>query len=139
MRRRALAVVMLLAFTGCAASTPGIGDAAASQLAPQVEQVKAAAMGRDRTRAEAKLAQLRVLVTDLRQRDELSGAGAAEVLAAAAEVEAQLARLAPVRISTTAAPTPTTTEQPPPGSRDGDDNGGGEDGGGDRRKGKAKD
>jgi len=126
---------MLLVLAGCGESTSGIGQTAASQLGPQVEQVKAAAISGDRASAAAKLAQLRTSVTDLRQGNQLSEAGAARVLAAAAEVEAQLGAPAPQTV-TTVAPTsgtaPAVTSAPratqPPGRSDNkgnDDKGGG--------------
>lgn len=134
MRRLALGIVMLLALAGCGDSSSGIGQTAASQLGPQVEQVKVAAMSGDRASAAAKLAQLRASVTDLRQGKQLSEAGAAKVLAAAAELEAQLGAPVPQTV-TTFAPTsgtaPAVTSAPratqPPGNSDNKGKGKGKD------------
>jgi len=106
-RRLALGIFMLLVLAGCGDSTSGIGQTAASQLGPQVEQVKAAAMSGDLASAATKLAQLRASVADLRQGNLLSEAGATRVPAAAAEVEAQLGTPAPQAV-TTVAPTSGT-------------------------------
>ena len=124
MRRLALGFVLLV-LTSCGESTSGIGQTAASQLGPQVEQVKAAAMSGDRASTSERLAQLRASVADLRQGNQLSEAGADRVLAAAAEVEVQLGTPAP-QIATTVAPTsgtaPAVTSAPrpnqPPGNSD---------------------
>ena len=125
MRRLALGIFILLVLAGCGDSTSGIGQTAASQLGPQVEQVKAAAMSGDRASAATKLAQLRASVTDLRQGNLLSEAGATKVLAAAAEVEAQLGTPAPQAVTTVAptsgtAPAVTSAPRPnqPPGNSD---------------------
>ncbi len=125
MRRLVLGTFILLAMAGCGDSMSGIGQTAASQLGPQVEQIKAAAMSGDRASAATKLAQLRASVTDLRQGNQLSEANATKVLAAAAEVEAQLGTSAPQTV-TTVAPTsgtaPAVTSAPrstqPPGNGD---------------------
>ncbi len=117
MRRLALGILILLVMAGCGDSASGIGQTAASQLGPQVEQVKAAAMSGNRASAATTLAQLRASVTDLRQGNLLSEAGATKVLAAAAEVEAQLGTPAPQAV-TTVAPTsgtaPAVTSAPRP-------------------------
>lgn len=134
MRRAELALIALLGIGGCSAPAAGIGRTAAGQLAPQVEQVKAAAIGGDRATAAAKLAQLRASVADLRQRNQLSEAGAAKVLAAAAELEAQLgsppptAPPAPQTATTVVPPNLTPATRPPqqPG-RGGDNKGRGSD------------
>lgn len=81
---------MLLVLVACGQEATGIGQRASAALDPQVQQVRASATAGDRTGADRKLAELRQTVADLRQRGELSEAGAARVLAAAAEVEAQL-------------------------------------------------
>ncbi len=131
---------MLLAMAGCGGSASGIGQTAASQLGPQVEQVKVAAMSGDRASAATKLAQLRATVTDLRQGNQLSEAGAAKVLAAAAEVEAQLGTPTPPAVTTVAptsgtAPAVTSVPRPTQPPSNGDNKGDG----GDKGKGKGKD
>jgi len=107
MRRVGLVLFALLAISGCGDSSAGVGQVAASQLAPQVAQVKAAAMSGDRAIAAANLAQLRASVADLRQRNVLSPSGAAKVLAAAAEVETQLGSAAPAQAPQVSTTTPT--------------------------------
>lgn len=116
MRRLGLIVLMLLTMAGCGGSSTGIGQSAASQLGPQVEQIRAAAMSGDRTAAAAKLSQLRASVADLRQRNQLSEAAAARVLAAAAEVEAVIGGVVPppaAQTATTAPAAPPATPPPP--------------------------
>jgi len=138
MRRLGLILPAVLVISGCGGSAAGVGQTAASQLGPQVEQVKAAAMSGDRATAAAKLAQLRASVADLRQRNVLSGAGGAKVLAAAAEVESQLGAPAPTQApqgSTTAPPAPSVTGAPTPQAPGNDNKGDGNKGDG---KGKGK-
>lgn len=133
MRRLALGIFILMVLAGCGDSTSGVGQTAASQLGPQVQQVKAAAMSGDRASAAAKLAQLRVSVIDLRQGNLLSEAGATRVLAAAAEVEAQLGIPAPQTVTTVAPPSgtaPAVTSAPRPNQPPGDS---------DKGRGKGKD
>ncbi len=139
MKKLVLGLVALLVMAGCGHSSSGIGQAAGGQLGPQVEQIKAAAMTGDRTAAAAKLASLRAAVTDLRQHNQLSEAGAAKILAAAAEVEAQMGLPLPATVSapqtaTTAAPAPSVTSATRPPQVPG--NGGNDKGKGD---GKGKD
>lgn len=131
MRPLGLVLPALLAIAGCGDSAVGVGRAAASQLTPQVAQVKAAAMSGDRAGAAAKLAQLRAAVADLRQRNVLSEAGAAKVRAAAAEVEAQLGSAALAQapqVSTTTPPAPNVTSAPTPRAPGKDNTGGGDKG-----------
>lgn len=92
-RRLGLLVILLvlLLLVACGQEGAGIGQSASAALDPQVQQVRAAAARGDRAGAARELAELRQTVADLRQRGELSEAGAARVLAAAAEVEARLA------------------------------------------------
>ena len=87
---RRLGFLVLLVLVGCGQEGAGIGDTASAALQPQVQQVRAAATSGDRAGAARELAELRQMVTDLRQRGDLSESAAAKVLAAAAEVEAQL-------------------------------------------------
>lgn len=126
MRRLGLVLVALLALAGCGGSAAGIGQTAAGQLVPQVEQVRAAAVSGDRAAAAAKLAEVRASVADLRQRNQLSEAAAAKVLAAAAEVEAQLGAVTPAPQPTTIVPPPapgaTSATRPPPAPAPGDGN-----------------
>jgi len=116
MRRLGLILVILLTMAGCGGSATGIGQSAASQLGPQVEQIRATAMSGDRAAAAAKLGQLRASVADLRQRNQLSEAAAARVLAAAAEVESLIGVVVPppaAQTATTAPAAPPATTPPP--------------------------
>lgn len=88
--RRRLGPLLLLALVSCGQQAVGIGQRASAALDPQVQQVRAAATADDQAGAARELAELRQTVADLRQRGELSEERAAKVLAAAAEVEAQL-------------------------------------------------
>ncbi len=90
MIRRVAPLVLLLLLVACGQEGAGIGESASAALGPQVQQVRAAATRGDRAGAARELAELRKTVADLRQQGELSEAGAAKVLAAAAEVEARL-------------------------------------------------
>lgn len=88
--RRLLGPLLVLALVACGQDAGGIGRSASAVLDPEVQQVRALATSGDRVAAQRKLAELRQSVADLRQRGELSEAGAARVLAAVAEVEALL-------------------------------------------------
>ena len=87
---RRLGPLVLLLLVACGQEGAGIGQSASAALDPQVQQVRAAATSGDRAGAVRELAELRQTVADLRQRGELTEAGAARVLAAAAEVESRL-------------------------------------------------
>lgn len=100
---RRLGPLVMLLLVACGQQGEGIGQSAFAALDPQVQQVRAAATSGDRAGAARELAELRRTVADLRQSGELTEAGAARVLAAAAEVEARLPA------STTAQVAPTTT------------------------------
>lgn len=112
--RRRLAPLLLLALVACGREAAGIGERASAVLTPQVQQVRASAGAGDRAGAQRKLAELRQTVADLRERGELSEAGASKVLAAVAEVEA---RLAPVA-TPTQVPPPAQVSTTAPGQRD---------------------
>ena len=107
---RRLTFLLLLLLVGCGQEGAGIGESASAALAPQVQQVRAAATSGDRAGAARELAELRQMVTDLRQRGELSESAAARVLAAAAEVEARLG----AGITTPSQVAPTTSLQGDP-------------------------
>ena len=107
---RRLGFLVLLLLVGCGQEGAGIGQSASAALDPQVQQVRAAATSGDRAGAARELAELRQTVADLRQRGELSESAAAGVLAAAAEVEAQLeAGMTP---ATQVAPTTSGQREP---------------------------
>jgi hypothetical protein len=103
--RPRLALLLLLVLVACGQETAGIGAGASAVLDPQVQQVRASATAGDRAGVAAKLVELRRTVADLRQRGELSEAGADRVLAAAADVEAQLGPVAPITPTTRLSPT----------------------------------
>lgn len=105
MRRLGPVLVLLVLLVACGQGGDGIGQSASAALDPHVQQVRAAATRGDRTGAARALTELRQTVADLRERGDLSEAGAARVLAAAAEVEAGLG----------AGATPTTQVAPTPG------------------------
>lgn len=112
---RRLGPLVLLLLVACGQQGEGIGQRAFAALDPQVQQVRAAATSGDRAGAARELAELRQTVADLRQRGELTEAGAARVLAAAAEVEARLpagttAQVAPTTPSDTRGPARTARE-----------------------------
>ena len=100
---------LLLLLVGCGQEGAGIGQSASAVLDPHVQQVRAAATRGDRAGAARELAELRQTVADLRQRGELSESAAAKVLAAAAEVEAQLEAITP---ATQVAPTTPGQREP---------------------------
>lgn len=103
--------VALAGLTGCG-DEPRASDTAAEELQLRVAEIRELANARQPDQVTAKLSELRLVVDDLRRRDELTEEGAREVLAAAAAVDAQLGL-----ITTT---TTTTTTQPPPSEDDGD-------------------
>ncbi len=111
MRRRLVALVLLV-FSACGQDDAGIGQRASDALAPQVQQVRAAASSGDRAEAQRKLVELRQTVAQLRRSGDLSEAGASRVLAAATEVEVLLGSVASAPSTTAHAPrtqgSPTT-------------------------------
>jgi hypothetical protein len=86
-------VALVVALAGCG-TDGGIGEASAT-LAPRVAAIRAAAANGDAAAAVGELAALRQSVASLRAAGELSDDDAARVLTASAEVEAELATLAP--------------------------------------------
>jgi hypothetical protein len=101
LRQRAVAALLLLGLAGCGAPDT-LSRSAAARLQPQVAAIRTAAVSGDRAGALAAAAQLRQMVADLRRTDGITAKQASEVLAAAAQVEAQLALLsAPETTSTT--------------------------------------
>lgn len=110
--RRRLVHLVLLVFFACGQDDAGIGQRASAALAPQVQQVRAAASSGDRAEAQRKLVELRQTVAHLRRSGELSEAGASRVLAAATDVEVLLGSTASAPSTTAHAPTtqasPTT-------------------------------
>jgi len=95
---------------GCGGSATGVGQTASNRLGPEVEQIKAAVTSANPTATTSKLAELRATVAELRQRNQLTSAGAARVLAAVAEVEARLGT--PTSVQTPQTPQTATTGPP---------------------------
>ena len=104
--RGSLAAALLV---GCGAGPPELGDAAAVTLESRVAEIRDLATRRQPALVEAKLAELRIVVDDLRGRGELSDQRARQVLDAASAVTRQLALIT------------TTTTQPVEGDKDPDD------------------
>ena len=111
MRRLGPLLVLLVLLVSCGQEGDGIGQSASAALDPHVQQVRAAATRGDRAGAARELTELRQTVADLRQRGELSEAGADRVLAAAADVEA--------RLGTGATPAPQVAPTPGQGDTQG--------------------
>jgi hypothetical protein len=91
---RRFAALLVLLLVACGQEAAGIGQRGSAALGPQVRQVRASASSGDLAGAQRTLAEIRQTVADLRQRGELSDAGASRVLAATAGVEAQLGTVA---------------------------------------------
>ncbi len=135
MRRFAVVAASMVAaavLSSCS-SGPGLSAKAATELDGQVQAVRASAVGHDRTRAAAQLAQLRLQVTQLQQQGQISPARAKAILDAVSAVQAQLASI-PLPPPTTVF-SPPATAPAPQSSQDqhghGGDNTGGGNGGGD--------
>lgn len=117
MRRLGLLLLLpLLLLVGCGQEVAGIGESASAALDPHVQQVRAAATSGDHAGAVQELAELRQTVAELRQRGELSESAAARVLAAAAEVEAQLD--AGITPATQVSPTTSGEREPTKNARE---------------------
>lgn len=106
MNRPLLVVALIVGVLGgCGGTSSGIGDTASRSLEPRIAEVRAAAEAGQADAVRAKLAEIRAEVATLRERGNLSEAGAARVLGAVAGVEAQL----PLITKTTTPPRPSTT------------------------------
>ena len=106
--RAIVAAAILVGVIGCGRDA-GIGEKASARLTPHVEALRAAAASGERAAADEQLAAIRRDVTELRQAGQLSEGEAAEVLAASADVEAQLASLTPSSSVSTPGTQATTT------------------------------
>jgi hypothetical protein len=103
-----VAVVLLVGgLAGCGASG-SLPRSAATLLQPQVAAIRVAAAAGDPAGAMAAAVALRRTVTDLRAAGDLSAEQAAAILAAAAQVETQLALVAPPAAEDPTSATPTT-------------------------------
>jgi len=109
-----LGVVSLAPACGTS-STPAISSQAERQLQAQVQAVRTAAENRDRTHADLALGELRTSVATLRRDGKVTAAKANNILAAAADVETQLAAIPTTTTSTT---TPVTTPATAPPTQD---------------------
>lgn len=112
MRRARFVVVALLVLVPACGGDSQVSEAAATRLQPKVQALREAAATGSQDAAQRELADLRALVEELSATDELSDGGARRILAAAEQVEANLALLAAT--TTTVPPTTTTTPPPPP-------------------------
>ena len=99
----------------CGTSSPAMSSEAERQLQTQVQAVRSAAENRDRTHADLALGELRTSVATLRRDGKLTAAKANDILAAAADVETQLAAIPATTTSTTTA---LTAPAPPPPPQD---------------------
>ncbi len=111
----ALALLFATTLLACGSKDRGLSDQAAADLQAGVARVRAAAVGGDRAGASGQLAALRGAVDRHRSQGQISAGRAADVLAAAGEVEARLALLA-APPPTTATPNTTTTVRRAPTS-----------------------
>jgi hypothetical protein len=118
-----MAAVALLAggLAGCGGSS-SLPPAAATQLQPRVAAIRAAASAGDPIGARAAAGELQRMVTALRASGDLSAKQATAILAAAAQVDTQLALLTPpVAETSTSTTTATTDEHPGKGKGKGHD------------------
>jgi len=104
----AAAVVLIAA---CGSESPGLSDEASQSLQYQVGAVRQSTQSFDPAGVEQRLAELRASVAQLNEAGEVDDARAAEILAAAADVAAQI----------DVVPTTTTTAPPPPPTFDDDE------------------
>lgn len=107
-RHRWLALVVAVALGACGSGKADVSDVARNELAPRVAEIRELADAKQADHVRAKLAELRLMIDDLLQRGELTGQGADDIRAAAANIESQLNLI-------------TTTTQPPPPQDEGDD------------------
>src|SRR5438067_706065 len=112
-RRWRVVVVAVVFVAACGADGSGVSRTAAPRLQHQVDIIRSAANGADRSRASRELERLLVDVDQLQAKGELSAAAAARIRHAAATVRSQLSLL----------PLPTTTTTTSPPSDDEHDNG----------------
>ena len=99
-------MALLLAALGGCGGSGGVPRSVAALLRPQVSAIRGAASAGDATGARAAAVELRRIVAAQQATGDLGAKQAATILAAANQVEAQLAMLAP---PATATPTSTST------------------------------
>jgi hypothetical protein len=109
-RTLAGAVASLTLLAACGSDSPGISEDASNTLEYQVEAVRASAQSFDPEGVERRLAELRSSVAQLKEAGELDDERSAEILAAAADVEAQLDAVPTTTTTTTAPPPPPPVE-----------------------------
>jgi hypothetical protein len=114
MKRVALAMGVVVVLAGGCGQAPELPQQVAAEFRDRMVAIRAATGAGDRAGAEARLAELRHRVVELQQAGQVDDTRAAEILGAAAEVEAQLATIPPP------APPPTTMATSPPPTEDGD-------------------
>ena len=102
---RRVVVLVTVFLVACGSNGSGISSSAATSLQAEVNAIKSAATGADRSAATQQLSQLVATIDELRARGQLSQAAAARIRHAAEVVNGQLALLPP--------PTTTTTAPPP--------------------------
>ena len=100
--RPAVVAAGLVAMAACGGGSPAISDGAARSLQADVQAVRQAARSFDPAGVETGLVDLRTSVAQLKADGEIDDERAAEILAAAADVEALVDEV------------PTTTTAPPP-------------------------
>lgn len=113
--RRAVAVLFGVTLLAACGNQVDISARAQRQLQARLDDVRTAVLAADRPGAQSALRDLERSVSQLVAGDQLSDGRAAEILAAAQDVAAQLTIL-PVSeptISPTPVPTETTTPAPP--------------------------
>ncbi|MGQ0805774.1 MAG: hypothetical protein ACT4PI_18190 [Actinomycetota bacterium] len=111
-RRGVLGIAASLALlAACGGASGGISEETSRSLGSQVQAVRQSAQSFDPAGVERGLAELRASVAQLKADGELDDERAAEILAAAADVEAQI----------DVVPTTTTAPPPPPVEDDDDD------------------
>ena len=124
-RTATLAIGVAIALGGCGGGG-GLSSAGRARLGPLVEQVRHAAESRDRQRTQHALGELRAAVATSEKNGDVSSARAAQILAAATEVQNRLTLIP----TTTTITTTTTTTTPPDGHGHGNGKKGGEGNGG---------
>lgn len=128
-------VAGLAMLAACDGGSPSMDDGAAVELRAGVTAVRTAVVARDADGAERAVDDLRQTVHRLRRDEALSDERAADILAAASDVDDQLVTITTTTTTTTTTATTTTTTVPtaPPTV---DDNGNkGKDKGGGKGKG----
>jgi len=114
-----LAVGIAIALGACGGGAGGLSATTRTRLEPLVEQIRRAAESRDRQGTQRALAQLQTAVAADEQNGDISPTKAAQILAAAAQVQSRL----PLIPTTTTTPTTTTpTTRPPDQRHHGNDN-----------------